>query len=222
MRPPQLRNQDQADDPFRERLVELRRMQRNSERHAGGRVRIRERDGPGQMRRFAPAATGGEASQAPDPVPDRESRRKQIATSQARASPARACRRYAKTTRQDEAAEKDARALQRGQREDLAGMRAVFGIERDHQHLRPQHSRQRAINAEIDDFFAVDAALFRELRRHRERHEKRQRHQHAVGGQRETSDLDQSWKHISETCSAPGCGAAKASCSESTIPPLYR
>ena len=76
-------------------------------------------------------------------------------------------------------------ALQRGEREDLGGMRPVFGIERDHQQLRAQHAGERAVDPEIHDLLAIQAALLREARGHPERDKKGEGDQHAVSGQAE-------------------------------------
>src|SRR5579863_10698001 len=131
MRPPQLRDQNQTDDGLRERLVELRGMQRNAERYAGSRVGIRESDRPRQMRGLAPATAGGETSETPDAMTDGESRGEKVGGCEHRQS---LCPHVevSENQSQDKSAEEDARALERGERENLARVSAKVGIECDH------------------------------------------------------------------------------------------
>src|SRR5580698_138328 len=119
------------------------------------------------MRRFAPTAAGGETPETADAVADGESGGEEVGGSEHR-QPLLTHVEPGEDQSQNESAEEYAGALQRRERKDLAGVGAKIGIERDHQQFGPQHSRQRAIDSQVDDLLAVEAALLREVRCHSE------------------------------------------------------
>src|SRR5580704_8259865 len=123
------------------------------------------------MRRFAPAATGGETAQTSDSMADGEPWGEEVGRCQYR-QPLRPHIEVCKNQCEDEPAKEDTRALERGERKYLAWVGTKVGIERNHQQLGSQHSRQGAINAQVHDLLTVDAALLREVRCHRKSDEK--------------------------------------------------
>src|SRR6185312_9258199 len=104
-------DQDHADDRFGERLVELRGMKGDAERHSGRRVLACERYAPRQVRRLAPAASGGEAPEAADTVTDGEPRSKEVRRGKHGQS-LRAHVEVREDQGRDKSAEKDAGTLQ--------------------------------------------------------------------------------------------------------------
>ena len=172
-------------------FIDLRGMQRHAERDAGklGSLGIAKGYRPGKIALVAPAASGGETSDAPDRVPERDSRRERVESREQR-KPVVADIKDRDHDREHQSSLPDSGGLQRLERKNRRLLRIV-PIENDHQDLRAQEAAQRAVNREIGYEFGCESVSPRKSHGDPKAREKPQRDQDSICGQEETSDRDE-------------------------------
>ena len=94
-----------------------------------------ESDAPGQIRRFAPTASGGKASLSPEHISERDSRGARVGGLPPRQLPA-PHQKVSGDHRAQQPAVKDATRSQKIEREELQRMLAILRLGEEHQDLR--------------------------------------------------------------------------------------
>jgi len=157
---------------------------------------IGEGDAPKMVGRLAIAATGGEASEAPEDVAEGEARSKGVHRAQDRHTvTARVPRAHQESGQQ--APGENASGLQRVEAEDLTPVAGVGApIVDDVENLRADNAREDHEDAEVPGVVAVDALFFRIADADPKAEQNTGCNQHAVSRQIKTANVEESRKHF--------------------------
>ncbi len=205
-----------AQDERAQSFVDLGRVKGNVERHAHVLVRLRvgERDRPGERALAAPAAAREEAADAAQGLPERDGRRRDVGEREER-DLALAKEHDRGHERADQAAVEHAA----GPREVLqaAPGRDVLRPFDDHEEeLRSHESRQEKPDADVRRGIGRDAEGARAPPHEPQARDEAEGHHHPVARKGEAADVDQLWVHVSGSF----CGCRQMSHARRATPTL--
>src|SRR3989442_1051832 len=197
--PPPLREPQKENENYElaRGLVELRRMQRNTERGSGQvlRDRIGKRDAPGNTRRLPVAASGGKAAQASDGMAQGARWRIEVQDRQ-RVQLVPPGINDADQRSAQECAVKNSAGKQRAEAEDFTRVvRVVLPLSEDEPHFCAGKCGENGVDTNGPNLFRVESQLRRPPPPQPQSGEHRYGNQRAVGVQRKRSPMKQYWVH---------------------------
>src|SRR5438105_4837924 len=170
-------------------------MQFHSSRNAGDFVAQRsEAHAPGQVRRFSPAATGGETTLPAENVAERDPRRAGIGSFPPGQLPA-AHQNVTSDQRAQQSTVKNAAGTKKVQRDELHGVFTILRLSKEHQQFRSHQRRQQQPQAQIINPLFREPIALGESDRDKNRAQKGQRQKHAIGVDGKVANAKKYWIH---------------------------
>ena len=199
-------HQEEEVRKFNGAFEELRGLEGNSQRSSSYGVgqRIVECDGPPMMSRLTVAASGGEASEAPQSVTESKARGKSIDSAESRHMI------FAHVPSGgneggEQASRENSSRLQSVDAEDLADMAGVIApLVDDVENLGAQDAAQNDENAQVPSLVGVIAEAFCVADTDPKPEQDSKGNEESVGREEETSDMKKLWEHSLVRCGNRG------------------